>query len=213
MAAMGSVAAPDTVATEVHGEIARASGRGSNWPRMRPRFIAEVDCRVEEVMAALAEDPARSAAGIEGRFSERHGVLRVDTSERRFWSTQLGITIEAPRAGADGPEVPTRVLGVFSPHPEIWTGYVFAVGTLAGISVFGVVYAIVQLSMGNAPWCLLGSVIATLLGALVYTSTLVGQGLTADEMYRLRRYLDQRLGAAESRARTAAPEPMDRAHL
>ena len=180
--------------------------RTGNWPRMRPRFILEIDCSAERVMNALRSDTERAEAGVEGRFSERHGVLTLPEDEREFWSTQLGLTIE------DAGERRTRVLGVFSPHPEIWTGYVFAIGVLAGVAVFGLMYAVVQLSMGSAPWCLLASIIAVLMAGLVYTSTLVGQGLTADEMYRLRSYLDDRLEAAEAR-HGQAHEPMERAQL
>ena len=158
------------------------SGRTINWPRMRPRFVVEVGCRADHVMESLREGVAAAEPAVEGRFSERHGVLTLPQEERQFWSTQLGLTVEDERSdGSDGDgdgegdPRPTRILGVFSPHPEIWTAYVFAIGTLTGVSIFGLVYAIVQLSMGQTPWAALASLIAILIAALLYTSTLVGQ--------------------------------------
>lgn len=171
-------------------------GRTINWPRMRPRFILEPGCSAEHVMRALRSDESRTERGVEGRFSTRHGILMLPESERQFWSTQLGLTIEDARPGPDGGMRPTRVLGVFSPQPEIWTAYVFAIGTLALISLCGVMYAVVQLTLGEWPTALLATLVAVLLAALLYTSTLVGQGLAAREMYELRSDLDARLEAA-----------------
>jgi len=156
-------------------------------------------------MQALRSAESRADRSVEGRFSNRHGVLMLPESERQFWSTQLGLTVEDPRPGPQGEPRPTRVLGVFSPQPEIWTAYVFAIGTLALISVCGVMYAVVQITLGDWPSALIATLIAILLAALLYTSTLVGQGLAAGEMYELRSYLDDRLEEAQALSRR---EPM-----
>jgi hypothetical protein len=55
--------------------------------------------------------------------------------------------------------------------------------------------------MGQAPWALVASLVAALVAGLVYTSTLVGQGLAASEMYTLRSFFDDRLAEAEKDAR------------
>ncbi len=175
--------------------------RTVNWPRMRPRFTLELGCTADHVMEALRSDDARDVRRVDGEFSERHGVLRLPEGERQFWSTHLGLTVEDAGPGPSGEERPTRVLGVFSPQPEVWTAYVFAIGILTVICVFGVMCAIVQLTLGHWPWALVASLVALLVGALLYTSTLVGQGLAAGEMYELRRYLDDRLEGAEARSR------------
>jgi len=175
--------------------------RPVNWPRMRPRITVEVKCSADQVMTALRSRVEQSDRRIEGKFSQRHGVLTVPEAERQFWSTQLGITVEEARLGDDGSGPPTRVLGVFSPHPEIWTAFVFAIGTLSVIGVFATMYGVVQLMMGHVPWALLAPLLAALLGGLVYTSTLVGQGLAAGEMYLLRTHLDECLAEAQERAR------------
>jgi hypothetical protein len=174
------------------------------WPRMRPRFTVEVSCQPNHVMQALRADVRASERGIESHCSDHHAVLSVPEDERQFWSTQLGIAVEGTSRDADDARRPTRVLGVFSPHPDVWTAYVFAIGTVVAVSVFSAMYAIVQLTMGHAPSALLVSLIAILVGGLVYTSTLVGQGLAAGEMHQLRSYLEDRLDEAK---RLAANEP------
>ena len=55
--------------------------------------------------------------------------------------------------------------------------------------------------------------IAVLVGGLLYTSTLVGQGLAAGEMYALRSYLDDRLEEAEAAAAREPATPRDSAQL
>lgn len=194
-------------------------GRTANWPRMRPRFSLEPACGADDVMRALRDAEAlrlQTAGGerrVEGTFSERHGVLMLPEVERQFWSTQLGLTVQAPHVAPDGTPRPTRVLGVFSPQPEIWTAYVFAIGLLALVGACGAMYAVVQLTLGQAPSGLLASLIALLVGALVYTSTLVGQGLAAEEMYELRRHLDACIDEAEARARRAPATARESAQL
>ncbi len=183
--------------------------RPANWPRMRPRFSVDVECDAAQVMKALRSGVERGAERVEGRFSDRHGVLSVPAGEQRFWSTQLGLTVEP----VDEARTMTRVLGVFSPHPEIWTAYVFAIGTLCVLGVFGVMYAIVQLSMGHAPWALVVSLVAVLLALLAYTSTLVGQGLALGEMYQLRSHVDDCLEAAVAAARRTPATARESAQL
>jgi hypothetical protein len=177
------------------------------WPRMRPRFIVELECSADCVMDALRAGVTRSEDLIEGQFSERHGVLTLPAEQLRFWSTHLGITVEDARDDPVDGARPTRVLGVFQPRAEIWTAYVFAIGILAVIGVFGAMVAVVQLTMGHGIWGLFASLLAVLVGGLVYTSTLVGQGLALTEMYHLRRRLDDYLDdarAAAQRPQTAA---------
>ena len=105
------------------------------------------------------------------------------------------------------------MLGVFSPHPEIWTGYVFAIGLLSLLAVFGVMWAIVQATLGQAPWAGVASLFAVLIGVLVYLSTLVGQSLALGEMYELRSYLDERLDEAQARALSEPTTAVDSAQL
>jgi len=181
---------------------------------MRPRFVVEADCAAAEVIAALREHPTEEGERpVELEIDTRTGVLSVPEAERAFWSTHLGLAIEDGHLPADGGRRRTRVLGIFSPHPEIWTAYVVTIGMLVTLSVFGVMVAVVQLALGHTPWALLATLIAVLFGALVYTTTLVGQGLAADEMYRLRSHLDECVERAEARARNKPATAEDSAQL
>jgi hypothetical protein len=139
--------------------------------------------------------------------------MTLPEEERRFWSTYLNVTVEDARVDPVEDHRPTRVLGVFQPQPEIWTAYIFAIGILLLIGVFGLVVAIVQLTMGLAAWGLLASLLSSLVGGLVYTSTLVGQGLALGEMYHLRRRLDDYLDDARKAGECAPATAVDSALL
>jgi hypothetical protein len=164
------------------------------------------------VMEALRDGARDAEATVEADLATRHGVLTVPERERAFWSTHLSFAVEEPQ-GEDGGAAAVRVLAIFSPQPEIWTAYVFAIGTLAALGFFGTMWAIVQVAMGGTPWALLAPLLAALVGALLYTTTLVGQGLAAGEMYRLRSHLDDCLADAERRARREPATAADSAQL
>ena len=183
------------------------------WPRMRPRFTVELDCGATDVMHALRAGVARDVELIEGEFSERHAVLTLPKDALRFWSTHLSIEVEAASGGPVDGASATRVLGIFQPRPEIWTAYVFAIGILVTIGVFGAMVAIVQLTLGHGVWGLFASLIAGLVGGLVYTSTLVGQGLALGEMYHLRRKLDEYLEDARAAGQRVPKTAADSAQL
>jgi hypothetical protein len=191
----------------------RTRERTINWPRMRPRFFVDVSCGAEPIMDALRSGGADRGRSIEGHFSVRHGTLMMPEADRQFWSTRLDLTVDEEHTGADGTTVPTRVFGVFCPNPEIWQVYVFAMGTLAVLGICGLIYGFVQLALGHLPWALLVPLLCALIGALVYTSTLVGQGLAAPEMYELRSYLDDRLKEAEEKAAHAPLTARESAQL
>ncbi len=88
-----------------------------------------------------------------------------------------------------------------------------AIGILTVIAVFGMMCAIAQVSLGHWPWMLLASILAVLIGALLYTSTLVGQGLAAGEIHELRSDLDGHIDEAESRDRHGPATTCESAQL
>jgi len=163
-------------------------------------------------MTILRERLDDNPQEVEGTFSRQHGTLHVSGEKQHFWSPCLELTVvnaEDAEAEADGSSaddesegpMATKVWGTFSPRPEIWVGFVFAIGVCAVITFLALLFAIAQLMLGHTPWALLIPVAAILLGIGIYTSAIVGQGLSIGEMYRIRSYLDECLKEAERRAR------------
>jgi len=180
-----------------------------NQPRMRPRFAVEVDSGVEDVMTALRDRAAGNVQGVRVKCTRRHGVLDFPKQARNFWSPQLGLTVEAVGES----EGRTCVVGHFSPHPHIWQAFVFVYGTLFAAGFFSLMFGFAELAMGRTPWALLGPVAAIALAAFVYGATFIGQGLGAEEMYRLRAFLDGCVEEAQERHRARPATAAESAQL
>lgn len=178
-------------------------------PRMRPRFAVEVDSTVDDVMAALRGRAEGNPQRVRVKTTRRHGVLDFPAANRHFWSPQLGLTVEAV-AKTEGR---TRVVGHFSPQPGIWQAFVFTYGSLFAIGFFSLMFGLAEWTMGRTPWALLGPVAAAALAAFVYGATFIGQGLGAEEMYRLRAYLDGCLDEAQERYRARPATAAESAQL
>jgi hypothetical protein len=171
---------------------------------MRPSFVLESPCRAEDAMSILRERIDDAGQRVEGSFSRKHGVLCMPPENRRFWSPCLDLTIddEDPSASEEGGgHARVKVWGTFSPRPEIWTGFVFAVGTLSILSILSLFFGVAQVMLGHTPWALLIPLAAMLIALGIYASALIGQGLAGDDMYQMRAYVDGCLGEAEERAR------------
>jgi len=159
-------------------------------------------------MEVLRERLDENEQGVGGHFSRRHGLLQLRDEHQRFWSPSLDLTIDGEAEGDVEPGT-VRVWGTFSPRAEIWTGIVFAIGTLVVVSFLSLIYGIAQLMIGHAPWALVVPVVALLLAALIWTAGLLGQGLSSDDMYRLRAYVDACLQEAQDAMRRRPPLPPD----
>jgi hypothetical protein len=174
---------------------------------MRPSFRVAADCSAAALRDTIERHLISDAEDVEGDLSARNGFLRIPEARRRFWTPCLELTIEdcsaAGKTTGDGAR--TRLWGTFSPRAEIWTAFVFAIGTLVIVSVFTGVYGLAQLVLGRPPVALLVPVGAVLAALLLYLSALVGQGMSISEMYRLRAFVDDCLREAEE-ADARAPE-------
>ena len=171
-------------------------------PRMRPSFRVEAACNAERLKSTIGRQLVLDAEDVEGQLSERHGVSWIPEAKRRFWTPCLELTIEGVK-GAEGDSADegaghSKLWGTFSPRAEIWTAFVFAIGTLIILSIFATVYGIAQLALGRTAYALLVPLGSVLLAALLYLSALVGQGLSISEMYRLRAFIDDCFREAET---------------
>jgi len=177
--------------------------------------VANARCRSEDVIAILRERLGHDSQGVEGTFSRKDGVLRVCREDQRFWSPCLDLTIDDASSGRppsipperdDYDEVPkVKIWGTFSPRPEIWTGFVFAIGTALVISLLAVIFGTAQFMLGGAPWALVIPPVALLIMVAIYASALVGQGLSGDDIYTIRAYVDMCLREAKEMSRRRAP--------
>lgn len=166
-------------------------------PRMRPRFQLQLPVTPEAWLDALREGLEREPGALRGQVFRKHAVVQMRDSERTFWSPYLNLEVEDEPDGS-------AVRGRFSPHPNVWTLFMAVYILIAMAGLAGLSYGIVQLTLGEPPWALIGVPAAVALFGFVYGATLIGQGLGAEQMYMMRSLVDRAcvdaLGAVPSAA-------------
>ncbi|MCA9634183.1 MAG: hypothetical protein KC766_41345 [Myxococcales bacterium] len=163
----------------------------------RPTFHFEVTCSSREVRkrlhARLAEMPVVlgvtqiPGGGAGGDLASDHLTLSIPEADRHFWSPWLNLEIVPHGNG-------TQLSGRFSPHPSVWTGFMFAYLALSVLTFFALVFAAALSMSGGAPWTLglAGLCVAAMI--LLWWASQVGQRLALSQMEELRGILDGALG-------------------
>ena len=114
---------------------------------------------------------------------------KIEEADRRFWSPHLSVQLNDTDDGAE-------VFGRFSPRPEIWTMFM-AIYFVAAITIFGaLIYAYVQWTLGSYPWALIAVPICVAIIVSLHAASLIGQGLSTDQMQLLRSRLDRTMEIA-----------------
>jgi hypothetical protein len=151
---------------------------------MRPRFEFQLPVERERWLSALGELLQNDAGSLRGQVFRKHAVVEVRHGERTFWSPYLNLEVEDEPDGS-------AIRGRFSPHPNVWTMFMAVYILLAIAALGGLSYGIVQCTLGQSPWALLVVPVAVALFGFVYGATLIGQGLGAEQMYKMRSLIDR----------------------
>jgi hypothetical protein len=151
---------------------------------MRPRFEFQLPVERERWLGALKELLRHDDGSLRGQVFRKHAVVEVRDGERTFWSPYLNLEVEDEPDGS-------AIRGRFSPHPNVWTMFMAVYILLAIAALGGLSYGIVQQTLGQPPWALLVAPASVALFGFVYGATLIGQGLGAEQMYKMRSLIDR----------------------
>lgn len=166
-------------------------------PRMRPTFALDIQGDGEKVLGNLDQLLARDGDRITGQVLKGHACLRVARDQRSLLSPFLTLDLVEPA----GDQVEGAVLkGRFSPHPNVWTGFMAIYVFLVCTAIAGAMFGWAQLTVDEYPWGFWFIPGAAALYAFVYGAAVIGQGLTADEMYELRALVDEACEGCRRRA-------------
>ncbi|MEZ4387054.1 MAG: hypothetical protein R3D98_05670 [Candidatus Krumholzibacteriia bacterium] len=168
-------------------------------PRMRPRFEVPLGAGAPHVLDVLRHHLARPDCRFQGQVVTGHAMLTLPRERRSLLSPVLNLEV------AERPRGPVLV-GRFSPQPNVWTGFMAVYGVLGLAGLGGLMYGFAQLTVDEAPWAMLAAPIALALIGFVYGAAFIGQGLTVDEMYGMRAFVDGVAAEAEDDARAARRE-------
>lgn len=152
-------------------------------PRIRPTVTIDVDLDPSTVMDRLRlrlPDCPRCT----GMSVGRHAELFVPVEERRVWSPWLSVTAHEGDQGA-------VVRGRFSPHPSIWTLYLFLAFGMAFALLVGLAWGYAQWATETTPWALATVPLVLVAAGALYGISLIGQRLSISQMEDLREALDE----------------------
>ncbi len=151
-------------------------------PRMRPDFTAPLDTEGRDFLRLLQNRLSEPDCPLEGQVLGGHASIRLPESERSMLSPYLELEL----VGEHGHE---QVHGRFSPQPNVWTGFMALFGTLALLGLAGVIFGISKMMLGEGWHWLLAGPVSVALIAFVYGAAFIGQGLSTDDMFTLRSYV------------------------
>lgn len=153
-------------------------------PRMRPRFRIPVTGDGSLVLEQLQRQLEAPEAPIAGQVVRCHAFLQMPADRRSLLSPFLNLEMAC---GPDG----TNLVGRFSPAPNVWTGFMALYGFLGLCGLAGLMFGWAQTTVDEFAWGFIAFPVALALGAFVYGAAVIGQGLTADEMYELRSFVNR----------------------
>ncbi len=159
---------------------------------MRPLFDVDVPS-ASLILLSLQRQLLRGTPVCQGQVFRKHAVLQVRESARHLWSPYLNIEIREE-------EDAVRLHGRFSPHPNVWTAFMAIYGLLLMIGLGGLVLGLAQMSLGSAPWGWALMPAAMVMAAFVYGAVFIGQGMSAEQMYEMRSFLDTAVMECASQA-------------
>lgn len=147
-----------------------------------PTFSITTSQPVEAATARLAAWIGSETCPFAGSGVGDHFQLDIAPRDpaRHFWSPHLTIEVRA----SDGGSV---VAGRFNPSPAIWTAYLLGSLALLTIAVGGSMWGVAQVMLHESPWALLAMPICTVVGAVMWWASAVGQRLARaqmDDMHR-----------------------------
>lgn len=153
-------------------------------PRLRPRFEVVVPREPDEILAGFKDALREPGCQVTGGVASHHVSLSVPPKDATFWSPHLEVEVEPDEEGS-------RVRARIGPHPHVWTMFIAMHAVVAFFGIAGAMYGLSSWVSGDSPWPLWAVPIALFLHVFVAGAAFIGQGLGADQIYRLRSFMDE----------------------
>lgn len=163
----------------------------SQRPRMRPLFVVPLRVEGSAVLDAVRRRLAAADTGVEGVVLQSQAELTTRRKEAHFWSPYLSVEF------TQTPDNAWVLHGRFAPEPNVWILFMGIYGILGMGALGGVMFGLSELLVGERPYGMLASAAFFALIGFTSGAAFIGQGLGAEEMYRLRSFVDDCVEAAE----------------
>jgi hypothetical protein len=157
-------------------------------PRMKPRFEVPLKGDPERVFQRLEKYLRADGSPVMGQVLKEHAFVALQRDKRSLLSPYLNLSIHGQDEGT-----PT-LIGRFSPHPHVWTGFMATYGAIGFVGLSGLVFGWARHLIGEPATMMWAAPISLIVIAFVWGAAVIGQGLTAQEMYILRKVVDRAVG-------------------
>jgi flavin reductase (DIM6/NTAB) family NADH-FMN oxidoreductase RutF len=155
----------------------------ASGPRLRPSFVVDLPRSPERVVADFTAALSHPDAPVIGKIRGEAIQIGMPPSEVRTFSPSMDIRVEAKDDG-------TRVYGRIGPQPQVWTTFMFFHMIVAMFGVAGLMWGLARLTANESGWPLWFVPVALFLHAFIAGGAFIGQGLSADQMHRMRSFVD-----------------------
>jgi hypothetical protein len=155
---------------------------------MRPTFSLETELSSKEVMRCLQQTFQQNPQEYEGQFTRDHAMISYEVSKRHFWSPWLQLECREN-------EGLRELFGRFSPHPSIWTGFMFSYLSIGVIVFFAAMFGVSQQLSNQSPWAYYVIPVAISIATGLWIASQFGQRLAQVEMMQLKSRVEECLRA------------------
>jgi hypothetical protein len=151
---------------------------------MRPQFDIPVPGDGQAVIDRLRARLEASDSEFYGQVRGRHAFVRLPEENRSLLSPHLNLELKETDSG-------TILQGRFSPRPNVWTGFMALFFFLGLVGLSGVIWGLAQLTLDGPIWTMWSAPICLALIGFIYGAAFIGQGLSNEEMYALRAFVER----------------------
>jgi flavin reductase (DIM6/NTAB) family NADH-FMN oxidoreductase RutF len=156
-------------------------------PRLRPQYVIEAARPPERVIDDLRAALQQPDADVTGKIRGNALQLNIPEHELNTWSPSMELSVEPSATGS-------TIYARIGPLPQVWTTFMFVHLLIAMGGLGGLVWGSTQLFLGGRLWAFWVPLAALFLHAFVAGAAFIGQGLSADQIYRLRTFLSDAIG-------------------
>ena len=142
---------------------------------LRPTFKHQTTLSSEQVFDRLRGQADSSSGRFRIQVAGAQAMVSIVESDRHFWSPWLHLDIRQMESARE-------VFGRFSPHPSIWTGFMFAYLAMAVLTFFSAVLGTSQLIAGQTAWGFWLILIWILVCIALWIASQIGQRLATQQM-------------------------------
>ena len=147
--------------------------------QMRPTFVLRTPHTTTDVMHCVRLGLTDNSRDYECQFTSHHVIVSLQPTKRHFWSPWMNLEIrEVDNA--------SEVFGRFSPHPSIWTAFMFSYLGIAVLIFFATMFGISQQLAGQTPWAYFVIPCGLVIAAGLWFASKAGQRLALVEMEQMR---------------------------